>query len=63
MIFLAVGLGDEEGDAEQIVSTYLDPLKSREANVFGIAANNPKEILSKILEFIKREVDKRRRRY
>lgn len=63
VIFLAVGLGEGEGQGEQIVGTYLDPLKSREANVFGIAANNPKEILPKILEFIKREVDKRRRRY
>lgn len=60
VVFLAVGLGDEHNSAEGIIQTYLEPLKDREANVFGIAANNPKEILPKVLDFLKREVNKRR---
>jgi uncharacterized protein YegL len=63
VIFLAVGLGDKEGDGNAIIQTYLEPLKSREANVFGISADDPKEIMPKVLQFIKREIEKRRKSY
>jgi len=61
IVFLAAGLGTGEEEAQAIVKTYLESLQNREGgNVFGIAARNPNELLSRVLEFLKREVDKRR---
>lgn len=60
VIFLALGLGSSKDEGEAIVTTYLEPLRGREGNVFGHAAANPNEVLPAVLEFLKREVDKKR---
>ncbi len=62
VVFLAIGLGDSKENAEAIIETYVAPLRRPESNVFGMAAENPDEILPKVLEFLKREVEKRRPR-
>ncbi len=60
VIFLAIGLGDNQEDADAIVRTYLEPLKNREANVYGFGVDNPEKALPLVLDFLKREVAKRR---
>ncbi len=60
VVFLVVGLGDDAASADAITRTYLNPLQNREKNVFAIAASNPNQILPEVLEFLKREVEKRR---
>jgi len=58
VVFLAVGLGNE---AKAVKETYLGPLRDREKNVFGEEAKDPSEALPKVIEFLKREVNNRRR--
>ncbi|OGE31915.1 hypothetical protein A2631_02215 [Candidatus Daviesbacteria bacterium RIFCSPHIGHO2_01_FULL_44_29] len=57
VVFMAVGIGT---GAEGIVKSYIDPLKDREGNVFGHAAKDPDKILEPVLQFLKREVGKRK---
>lgn len=58
VVFLVVGLGDSKEDSQAIVDTYVAPLKNRESNVFGYPAENPEDVLSAVIEFLKREVNK-----
>ena len=60
VIFLVIGLGD---DAEAIVASYLDPLRDRDKNIHGITAQTPTEAIPQMVEFYKREVEKKRRQY
>jgi len=61
IVLLAVGMGSSKEDAEAIVKTYLDPLrKQEEANVHGFAAQRPEEALPATIEFLKREINKRK---
>lgn len=60
VIFLVSALGQTDEQATGVVETYLEPLKDREKNVFGIIAVNPNEILPQGLDFLKREVLKKR---
>lgn len=60
VIFMAVGLGDNKESSQAIVDTYISPLKERESNVSGYAAEKPEEALPAVLEFLKREVNKRK---
>lgn len=60
VIFLAIGLGSDHETAQRIVDTYLEPLKEREGNIFGQAVTNPDEILPAVVEFLKREIAKRK---
>jgi hypothetical protein len=54
-----MGLGN---GADQVVDTYVEPLKNREnGNVFGFAAHNPEEMLSYALDFLKKQVEKKKR--
>lgn len=61
VIFLAAGLGQGQEHSESIVKSYIEPLQDREeGNVYGIAASNPREVIPGVLDFLKREVGKRR---
>lgn len=60
VIFLVVGLGDTKESSQAIVDTYVAPLRQRESNVFGFAVEKPEEALPAVLEFLKREVNKRK---
>lgn len=60
VVFLAVGLGDNKEDADAIVQTYVEPLSERESNVHGFPAERPEDALPGVLEFLKREVNKRK---
>jgi hypothetical protein len=60
VVFLAVGLGETNDQANAVVDSYLDPIKNREGNVFAIAETDVTKVLPKIIEFLKREVEKRR---
>jgi uncharacterized protein with von Willebrand factor type A (vWA) domain len=61
VIFLAVGLGDSKEDAQAIVDTYVSPLKNAESNVSGFAVEKPEESLPLVLEFLRKEVNKRKK--
>lgn len=59
VIFLALGLGPQ---SDQVVETYVDPLRDKEnGNVFGYSAKDPAEILPFTLEFLKKQVEKKKR--
>lgn len=60
VVFLVVGFGDNKEDADAIVDSYLAPLKDKNQNVFGFATDKPETALPYALEFLKREVNKRR---
>jgi hypothetical protein len=60
VIFLAIALGDNQEGADAIVQTYLEPLRDREANVYGFGVDSPEKALPQFLDFLKREVSKRR---
>ncbi len=59
IVFLAIGIGEH---AQGVVDTYLEPLRKGpdQTNVFGVIANDPREILPSAIEFLRREVEKRR---
>lgn len=59
--FLAVGLGDDEQSAQAIAETYTNPLAGRGKNVFTMAAPHPEQILPGVLNFLRTEIDKRRK--
>lgn len=59
VIFLALGLGSQ---SEQVIETYIDPLKDKEnGNVFGYSASDPGTILPYTLDFLKKQVEKKKR--
>ena len=60
VVFLVVGSGDGKDDASAIVQTYVEPLGEKEGNVHGFAAESPEQALPAVLEFLKREVNKRK---
>lgn len=60
VIFLVVALGDDAAAAQAIIDTYIEPLRDREKNIFAISAVDPEDILPQVVEFYKREVEKRR---
>jgi hypothetical protein len=60
VVFLVVGLGDDDASAQAIVDTYIRPLRDREKNIFAVAAPTPQMILPSVLDFLKREVGNRR---
>jgi hypothetical protein len=60
VVFLAVGLGETDDEANAVVRSYLEPIKDREANVFAIAETDVDKVLPQIIDFLKREVEKRR---
>src|SRR3989344_3833184 len=61
VIFLAMGLGDSQEEAQGVVDTYVEPLRRGEAsNVFGYAAEDPNQMLPYALEFLKKQVEKKK---
>jgi hypothetical protein len=60
VVFLVVGFGNDAEDSQNIVDSYLAPLNDKNKNVFGFASPNPADSLRFTLDFLKREVDKRR---
>lgn len=60
VVFLIVGFGDSQEAANSIIDSYLAPLKDKNKNVFGFATDKPETALPYALEFLKREVAKRR---
>lgn len=61
IVFLALGLGDDDSSAQAIVDTYLAPLKNRkDGNVFGKAVSQPKNILPYVVAFLREQITKRR---
>lgn len=63
IIFLACGFGETDAEASAVTSSYLAPLANRDKNVFAISESDPEKMLPKVLEFLKREVGKRRFSY
>ncbi len=61
ILFLAVGMGDSKEDADAIVATYVSPLHGKEGNIHGFSAEKPEQALPAVLEFLEREVNKRKR--
>lgn len=57
VLLLAVGLGS---GASGVISSYVEPLRGAE-NVHGVPAENPNIALPAVIEFLKREVGKRKR--
>lgn len=60
VIFLVVAYGSTPEDSKAVAESYLSPLQNREGNIFSILAPDPAQGIPRILEFLKREVDKRR---
>lgn len=60
VVFLAIGLGETDEDANAIVSTYLDPVKQRDKNVFAMAKTDVSTLIPDVLDFLKREVERKR---
>lgn len=59
VIFLALGLGAQ---SEQVVDTYVEPLRDKEGgNVFGYSAKDSEEILPFTLDFLKKQVEKKKK--
>ena len=63
VLFAAIGLGETEEAANDVVKTYVEPLRHRDKNVFGIAKVNPQDVIPEVLDFLRREVNKRRQSY
>ncbi len=58
VIFLAVGLGNNSAN---VIKSYVEPLQNGEnSNIFGIEATTPREIIPGVLDFLRREVEKKR---
>lgn len=60
VVFLVIGFGNSKEDADAIVDSYLVPLKEKNQNIFGFATDKPETALPYALDFLKREVGKRR---
>lgn len=61
--FLAIGLGETEDQANDVVETYVAPLRRPgRSNVVGKAETNPELVLPFVLDFLKQKVQERRSR-
>ncbi len=59
VIFLALGLGPQ---SQQVVDTYVEPQKDKEnGNVFGYSAQDAETILPFTLDFLKKQVERKKR--
>lgn len=58
VIFVATGLGS---NATGVIESYLKPLKNKNnANIIGLEAQNPSDIIPLVTDFLRKEVLKRR---
>lgn len=61
VIFLALGLGENQEEAQGVVDTYVKPLlRAENTNVFGYATEDPNQMLPYVLEFLKKQVENKR---
>ncbi|MDO8618644.1 MAG: vWA domain-containing protein [Candidatus Daviesbacteria bacterium] len=60
VIFLAVAMGKSKEEGDDVVESYLAPLRDKNKNIFGITAVDPADALPQVLEFIKKQVEARR---
>lgn len=63
VLFLALGLGDDAASSKAIADTYTAPLRDRETNVFAEAVSDPKQMTPLLVEFLRREITKRKPKY
>jgi len=60
IIFLAIGLGNDIQSAQGVVDSYVRNIRRKDSNVFGQAEPDVNNILPSVLNFLGREVKKRK---